>query len=56
MKLYTINAIGQNGKTYPLYFWCMDIVDAEMIIKQTGVKPNKDGVCEMEDLEYYGDN
>jgi len=44
---YTINAVGKDGRTYPLYFDCADIVDAENIIRQTGLLTDEAGVCEM---------
>lgn len=45
--MYTINAVGQDGKTYALYFECADIVDAENIVRQVGLLPDDAGVCEM---------
>jgi len=47
MTRYTINAIGEDGQTYPLYFECADIVDAENIVRQTGLMADAAGVCEM---------
>ena len=44
---FTINAIGHDGKTYALYFECSDRVDAENIVRQTGLIPDDAGVCEM---------
>ena len=44
---YTVNAIGQDGRTYALYFECADRVDAENIIRQTGLFLDDAGVCEM---------
>lgn len=44
---YTINAIGKDGRTYPLYFECSDIIDAENIIRQTGLLLDEAGVCEL---------
>ena len=47
MNTYTINAVGSDGKTYALYFECADRVDAENIIRQTGLIPDEAGVCEL---------
>lgn len=44
---YTINAIGKDGRTYPLYFECSDIIDAENIVRQTGLLLDEAGVCEL---------
>lgn len=45
--IYTVNAVGKDGRTYPVYFDCNDIVDAENIIRQTGLMPDEAGVCEI---------
>jgi len=47
MTTFTINAIGRDGKTYALYFECSDRVDAENIVRQTGLLADDAGVCEM---------
>ena len=44
---YTINAIGRDGNTYPLYFECSDIVDAENIVRQTGLLLDEAGLCKL---------
>ena len=44
---YTVNAVGNDGRTYPIYFDCADIVDAENLIKQIGVVLDDAGVCEL---------
>lgn len=44
---YTVNAIGKDGLTYPLYFECSDIVDAENIVRQTGLLTDTAGICEL---------
>ncbi len=44
---YTVNAIGKDGMTYPLYFECADIVDAENIVRQTGLLTDTAGICEL---------
>lgn len=45
--MYTINAVGKDGKTYAVYFECEDIIDAENLVKQTGLVPDEAGVCQM---------
>ena len=42
---YTLNAIGQDGKSYAIYFECDDIVDAENLVRQTGLVPDEAGLC-----------
>jgi hypothetical protein len=44
---FTINAVGKDGKTYALYFECSDRIDAENIVRQTGLITDEAGVCEL---------
>lgn len=44
---YTINAVGQDGNTYPLYFECQDDIDALNIVRQTGLIPDEAGICKL---------
>ena len=44
---FTVNAVGKDGRTYPLYFDCADIIDAENIVRQTGLLLDEAGVCEL---------
>lgn len=51
LNQYTINAVGLDGKTYAIYFECTDHIDAENIVRQTGLIPDSAGICQM----IYGD-
>lgn len=47
LQQYTINAVGIDGKTYPLYFECEDDIDAMNLVKQTGLVTDEAGICKM---------
>ena len=34
MSLFGVNAVGEDGKLYGLYFECEDFIDCEMMIRQ----------------------
>ena len=47
LETYTINAVGIDGHTYPIYFECEDDIDAENIVRQTGLVPDEAGICKL---------
>jgi len=47
MAWWTVNAIDWSGKSYPLYFECETIEQAEHIINQLQLVTDEAGVCLM---------
>lgn len=43
--VFTVNALGQDGVFYPIYFDGRDSIEAENIIRQLNIIPDEDGVC-----------
>ena len=46
MTWWTINAVGLNGHTYPIYLETETLEQAEHIVDLVGIIPDEAGVCE----------